>query len=134
MKHGTLAALGLLAAACSNEPAAPRVPAPSLAQSPPPSTYVAIDLGINMGGGGRMAIDERRVARFIGSAPDGSDHVYAWDNGVLTDLGALPSNTTASAMSPGGVVGGLPCGPDGCYGNATTAFTWDRGAVRTLDF
>ena len=79
----------------------------------------------------RVAIDNDGVAHGVFVADDGTAHVFRWNTGVFTDLGALPAGANVGAISSGGTVAGLIC-TDYCS-SVTTAYVWRAGEVTPLD-
>lgn len=103
---------------------------PSDADSISPTTrYEMIDLGLlGSSGIGYGMIDAQGRVTAYGTGSDGL-HVYRWQNGISSDLGALPGGGSI-AFSPRGLVAGTACSHEN---DTCTFFLFNEGTVSTLE-
>jgi probable HAF family extracellular repeat protein len=100
--------------------------------------YTAVDLG-TLGGGFSIANAVNNRGEVVGRSaiPNGPQHAFIWQDGVMTDLGTLPGGNYSEAFAINnrrqvvgwGTVNESTCtGFDGCW----HGFLWENGAITDL--
>jgi probable HAF family extracellular repeat protein len=94
-----------------------------------PADYEMIDLGsLGARSISAAAIDKQGRVHALGYGADFRTHLFRWDEGVTTDLGAPPGGPVA--MSPRGLVAGTACEHET---HICTFYLFDEGTVTPLE-
>lgn len=125
-------AVPLIAALGCHETTRVNSPGPHFDAVPTVTDYDAIVLAIPGSNIIPRAIDDHGVVHGTYRDDQFVTHVFRWDDGVVTDLGTMPSTLhVLRAMSPSGLGAGFIRACDGCD-HARAAFLFENGAVTEL--